>query len=413
MNSSKRLYKSNDAVFAGVCGGIAEYLELDPTLIRILAVFLVLAGFGIPILAYIIAMIVMPKRSDDFPTYIDVQPTPTQTYVSPETSGYQATEPAGAAGYQATESAGTSGYQATESAGTSGYQQAQQVSQEQGTQQTTADQADSATSENPVNFTTAANFTYATGASTVMPDQSFEPPDSAHSYQTPQNTTQFAAQGAPQYTTQNATPPGTAYTTSNPEAYDATPRVDQMQAEVKPHRGLRAGIIMGILLVGVGMLALFGTFLNVSAWRFWPLIIVVFGLVILCTPGYKGWSLSRAGNGISTISVGIALLLWTLGIVSGSAFWQTLVYLWPVLLIIIGLSIIGTATKQSAFKLFGSLLFSITLLVGMWSFGQIGGQDVDINLPGGRKFSITIPAPDLFSSDGVFNLQDITILFDR
>jgi len=46
---------------AGVCGGFAEYLDLDPTLIRILWVMLVIFG-GCGLLAYIIAWIIMPEE---------------------------------------------------------------------------------------------------------------------------------------------------------------------------------------------------------------------------------------------------------------------------------------------------------------------------------------------------------------
>lgn len=58
----KRLYKSNtDKKIAGVCGGVAEYLNIDPTLVRLLWVFsVVFAGGGI--LLYIIAMFLMPQR---------------------------------------------------------------------------------------------------------------------------------------------------------------------------------------------------------------------------------------------------------------------------------------------------------------------------------------------------------------
>jgi len=46
---------------AGVCGGFAEYLDLDPTLIRILWVMLVIFG-GCGLLAYLIAWIIMPEE---------------------------------------------------------------------------------------------------------------------------------------------------------------------------------------------------------------------------------------------------------------------------------------------------------------------------------------------------------------
>lgn len=60
MEEKKRLTRSNDKMIAGVCGGIANYLGIDPTIVRIAYVLMVLfAGFGI--LLYAILWIVMPK----------------------------------------------------------------------------------------------------------------------------------------------------------------------------------------------------------------------------------------------------------------------------------------------------------------------------------------------------------------
>ena len=62
MIQQKRLYKSRtERMIDGVCGGIAQYFELDPTLVRIAWVLLTLLG-GSGILLYIIAMIIMPKE---------------------------------------------------------------------------------------------------------------------------------------------------------------------------------------------------------------------------------------------------------------------------------------------------------------------------------------------------------------
>lgn len=58
----KRLYKSIiDKKLCGVCGGIAEYFEIDSTIIRLAWVlFTALGGSGI--IAYIVATLVMPKK---------------------------------------------------------------------------------------------------------------------------------------------------------------------------------------------------------------------------------------------------------------------------------------------------------------------------------------------------------------
>jgi phage shock protein C len=64
----KKLYRSRkDSKVAGVCGGIAEYFNVDPTIIRLLAVLTIFFGGG-GIVAYIIAWLIIPLEplADDF-----------------------------------------------------------------------------------------------------------------------------------------------------------------------------------------------------------------------------------------------------------------------------------------------------------------------------------------------------------
>ena len=61
MNEQKRLYKSNsNRVLCGVCGGIGDYFNIDPTIIRLVWVLLGCTGTGI--IAYIVAAIIMPEQ---------------------------------------------------------------------------------------------------------------------------------------------------------------------------------------------------------------------------------------------------------------------------------------------------------------------------------------------------------------
>ncbi|MFA4907280.1 MAG: PspC domain-containing protein, partial [archaeon] len=59
----KRLYRSDkEKIIGGVCGGIAEYFEADPLLVRVLWIILTLFSLGAGIIAYLIAWIIIPKR---------------------------------------------------------------------------------------------------------------------------------------------------------------------------------------------------------------------------------------------------------------------------------------------------------------------------------------------------------------
>jgi len=57
-----RLYKSRkNKVIAGVCGGIGEYFDVDPVLVRLIAVVFFFTG-GAALIAYLLGMIIMPKQ---------------------------------------------------------------------------------------------------------------------------------------------------------------------------------------------------------------------------------------------------------------------------------------------------------------------------------------------------------------
>lgn len=59
---ARKLYRSRqDRMIGGVCGGIAEYFNIDPTLVRLLAVASIFLA-GSAILAYLIAWIVVPEE---------------------------------------------------------------------------------------------------------------------------------------------------------------------------------------------------------------------------------------------------------------------------------------------------------------------------------------------------------------
>lgn len=60
----RRLYKSNEnKLLDGVCGGVAEYFDIDPTLVRLAWVLFTAMG-GAGIVAYIVAAIVIPRKPD-------------------------------------------------------------------------------------------------------------------------------------------------------------------------------------------------------------------------------------------------------------------------------------------------------------------------------------------------------------
>ena len=66
---NKKLYRIEQGkLIAGVCGGIAEYLNIDPTVIRLIWVLVAFSGAGL--LAYLVCALIIPEKPDNI---IDAQ----------------------------------------------------------------------------------------------------------------------------------------------------------------------------------------------------------------------------------------------------------------------------------------------------------------------------------------------------
>jgi phage shock protein PspC (stress-responsive transcriptional regulator) len=73
----RRLYRSSsNKVIAGVCGGLGQHFDVDPTLVRLITVVVALASFGVALIFYLLAWIVIPQASLGQPTPQDLEPGP-------------------------------------------------------------------------------------------------------------------------------------------------------------------------------------------------------------------------------------------------------------------------------------------------------------------------------------------------
>ena len=63
--AAKKLYKvSEGKVFCGVCAGLGEYLNLDPNIVRLLALLIALCSFGVGMLiVYIVMACILPDKT--------------------------------------------------------------------------------------------------------------------------------------------------------------------------------------------------------------------------------------------------------------------------------------------------------------------------------------------------------------
>jgi len=58
----KKIYRLDNGTLAGVCGGLGEFFNIDPNIIRV--VWAISATLGVGIFAYIVAALILPKKSE-------------------------------------------------------------------------------------------------------------------------------------------------------------------------------------------------------------------------------------------------------------------------------------------------------------------------------------------------------------
>ena len=68
MNETKKLYRLDNGVLAGVCGGVAEYFNVDANVVRLIWVALCFAGTA-GFWLYVAAALLLPKKSQVYPGY--------------------------------------------------------------------------------------------------------------------------------------------------------------------------------------------------------------------------------------------------------------------------------------------------------------------------------------------------------
>lgn len=310
----RHLYRSDDAIIGGICAGIADYLGLDAVLIRVVALVILIAGMGSPIVVYLVLWFIIPKQPQDFTAYVDVEPEEAKPSPKCRPAAAAPIPPAGVKpcpdGMSPEECAQVQ-YRAAAASSAGG-----------------ADSVD------------AAGFTSRITAD-VRPDDDCAPGAGyAASYARSFDPGASASQASPRAATSSGGP----------------------SHEVPVSRGV---VFLGVLLVAVGIVALFErTISSVSWWSFWPIIIIMAGFyrMVRVTP-LKPWDISQFTSGIGIVLVGVFLLLCSIGRLPWS-YISCVVALWPLIVVALGFSILGSALGSTAWQILSDVLFIAVLLLG-------------------------------------------------
>ena len=234
MDGERQLFRSRGALAGGVCAGIADYFGVDPIVVRILTVILSLVTSGLAAIAYLVLWMMLPKAPER-PAPYEVTPQ----HVHSDTYGTIDCDRARSASETAAASA--------------------------------------ASTHPPV-------YGAYRGVGHVPP----EPPAS------------FPHGTAP-------ASPGSAASTSPAPAASAppapaapTPAGNPVHAGDPAHSGgAKAALVFGILLLFCGVLALVSKFIiGVAWWQFWPLALVIVGIVQMVVPGERGRRAKKFSGGL-------------------------------------------------------------------------------------------------------------------
>lgn len=341
MTAEKKLYRAQDSLLGGVCTGVADYFNIDPIIVQILTVVLTILSAGSLAVAYVALWIIIP-RVPDSNAPVDVQPQEvhSDTYGAVPCSGKRTTDSS------KTDSVPEVPYDPL--AGSAHIPPVPPYAT--GVQQPVPPSAAGATAQQP----------------TTSPDW------------------QFAGQAQGQ---SGQPEPGPSQ--AQPHAA-AQPQVSVPVTPIPEHRGSGGGgaLWFGVVLLFIGLAALLGVFVTgVEWWQFWPLLFVIAGIGEMVVPGKKGHRMERFVSGLMQFAFGAAALPFSLGFVDLYSLEPILYNLWPILVIMCGLFIMGGALNSPLITLLAGFTFVAFCVIAIGWFSIPGPTEiVTLTLPTGREY---------------------------
>lgn len=392
MTEDTRLQRSRDALLGGVCAGLAEHFDVDPVIVRILAVVLAIGTAGVGALVYVVLWMILPLAPKEMgPVEVAPQSVHSDTYgeVKYQPTPLRADEAARAAAEVAS------------------VQQARVAQPYVGVGHVPPEPPAAAWAQGrPGSWQTPPPGWQQPGWQ--VPNWQ-APPVAGVAPQSPyaqQPGTGAGVPPVPPVAPAPVAPASVSPAVSVPPVPPVAP-VAPAPAPVAPvapsaaerrDGAVTAGIWVGsfLLFVGVGML-LGKNIDGVSWWQFWPLVLAVVGIVQMVVPGAPGHRTDRFVAGLTLFCLGGTLLPMSLGVTAWATLITMVVHLWPLLLVMAGFSLIGAVTHSPVWKLASGACFVMFCIVGLAWYSVPGAVDsLVLVLPYGREFvlpfAITIAA---------------------
>lgn len=163
-------------------------------------------------------------------------------------------------------------------------------------------------------------------------------------------------------------------------------------SDVGGRGSVSAALSFGFILLFIGICALMGVFVEgVEWWQFWPLLLVISGIADMVIPGKKGHRFNHFIGGFMLFAFGVAALPFSLGFVSLESLGNIFTHLWPMLVIVCGLFIIGEALRAPAINFLGAICLVAFCVVGILWFSYPGPTDlITLSLPTGQMYTFNM-----------------------
>lgn len=141
--------------------------------------------------------------------------------------------------------------------------------------------------------------------------------------------------------------------------------------------GVRVALWSGsLILFCAGVVLLANSIEGVAWWRYWPLLLMIVGLVRMIVPSEPGLRMRRFVYGLALFFLGATMLAMSVGIVSWRSFSVMFERLWPLLLATGGFFVLGNALRRPLLTLAGGVCFAAFCVVGLCWFSLPGPTDV-------------------------------------
>lgn len=163
----------------------------------------------------------------------------------------------------------------------------------------------------------------------------------------------------------------------------------QQQPPAEPSRSsVKAALWVGSLLLFLGVSAMVTSVIeDVVWWQYWPLIIVILGIVRMVVPGEEGHRMRKFVDGLIAFFSGVVLVLMSLGAIGWQSIEFMLVGLWPLLLMMTGLLLLGGALKSPTLTLLAGVCFVVFCVVGLVGYSVPGAtEELVVSAPYGREY---------------------------